>query len=632
MDSLRNKAYSSELLSSKMSIGSLASPQVNTFDKLLQFVREKYNQRLRALESAGENYKNLCGQDPAIKVMRESSITEKYADSRMNELFHSSIITENEQTITLLQNELMQKKSENLKLEQQLYFMKVELEKAEDRLKLGSDRNYYISPSSRENSRDLLDKEKQKTEALEHEIESMKTEITKSRELYYEYEKLQRYVEQLEDERDKFHESIGPQSEAKTIIEAQKQAGVETIKELQMAFKKKSKIFKKKILEQKQHIESLENEFKNTKKSRNPEPQPTEYSTQQMQELKNYYEKREADTIEKHKSQIISLQNQFQELMEKKIQQIQSQIDPRLMNNPISQEQYMEICRQKKDAENELLQMKVSILQYKEAKNDGYEKEITDAKIKLLKADEKISQQNILINEYEEAIHKYKEGILSKDKDIQTIKSLIQNDKSKIHKSQLLKLKNITFLMASQQANIKAAVEKHIKEMASEYMAKIKDFGAKLISKSKSLHNSKMSSLITENRNLSNLLRTNSEAFDRLQQEVQSEAIKIKVKSQKGIEKVVKECREKYEKEIEDLRAQIVRQREELEKAENSIQFGNHLNKQLKDEIDWLRNEKDNMRKKQVAIEERLTTQTSDFKVQIKNKQHEIDMLRKTIT
>ncbi|OMJ81752.1 hypothetical protein SteCoe_17690 [Stentor coeruleus] len=631
MDSLRNKAYSSELLSSKMSIGSLASPQISTFDKLLQFVREKYNQRLRALESAGENYKNLCSQDPAIKVMRESAITEKYADSRMNELFHSSLITENEQTITLLQNELMQKKSENLKLEQQLYFMKVELEKTEDKLKLGSDRNYYISPSSRENSKDLYEKEKHKTEALENEIESMKNEITKARELYFEYEKLQRYVEQLEDERDKFHESVGPQSEVKTIMEAQKQAGVETIKELQTAFKKKSKIFKKKILEQKQHIESLENDLKTTKKTRNPEPQPLENSSQQIQELKNYYEKREAEAIEKHKSQIISLQNQFQELMEKKIQQIQSQIDPRLMNNSISQEQYSEICRQKKEVENELLQMKISVLQYKETKNEGYEKEITDAKIKILKADEKISQQNMLINEYEEAIRKYKEGILSKEKDIQTLKSLLQNDKSKIHKSQLLKLKNITFLMSSQQTNIKAAVDKYIKEMATEYMAKIKDFGAKLITKSKSLHNSKMSSMITENRNLSNLLRTNSEAFDRLQQEVQSEAMKIKMKSQKGIEKVVKECREKYEKEIEDLRAQIVRQREELEKVENSVQFANHLNKQLKDEVDWLRNEKDNMRKKQIAIEERLTTQTSDFRVQMKNKQNEIDMLRKTI-
>ena len=528
MDSYRNRTLTSDLLGSKLSINSLFPPCKTLFEKLIQYTQEKYSQRLTRLEESSEIFKNSCKVDPALQAMKDNSITEKYMDQRIAELFQSSLLQENERTITSLQEEVIKQKAEILKLEQQISSKKQEFEKYEDKLRMSTSReNLYY----KENFNEVYEKEKKKNEALETKILELRKDLDKTREICKENEKLQRYCEQLEDERDKIAETFRSTNEFKTMMEAQKQAGFETIKELQNNFKKKSKSFKKKIIDQKAIIEKLENEIVLIKNNQG-EPKNIEKD-------KDFYEKKESELIEKHKQQIFNLQNQYQQLLESKIKEIQHQIDPKTTQNYISQEKYYELCKQKTELEIQFLQMKESI--------------------KSMKAND---------NTFE-----------------------IENLKNKL---QFYEQKN-----------------------------------NELESRLNSL-NSKLAALQTENKNLNLLLKNNSEAFDTLQEEVKNESLKMKQKNQISIENMIKENKEKAEKEFEYLKSQMDKYQELYQQSTYALQLETQVSKQLREEIDSLRSEKEQIRAKQNILEEKIDNQSKNFKLQLQNKKKEIDFLKQS--
>ena len=142
--------------------------------------------------------------------------------------------------------------------------------------------------------------------------------------------------------------------------------------------------------------------------------------------------------------------------------------------------------------------------------------------------------------------------------------------------------------------------------------------------------NSKLAALQTENKNLNLLLKNNSEAFDTLQEEVKNESLKMKQKNQISIENMIKENKEKAEKEFEYLKSQMDKYQELYQQSTYALQLETQVSKQLREEIDSLRSEKEQIRAKQNILEEKIDNQSKNFKLQLQNKKKEIDFLKQS--
>lgn len=641
MERYRNKLSTSDLANSRSHLHSPKSTFSN-FEKLLQYLREKYNERIEAIENAQNEFKKECALDAALSVMKQSPITEKFLDIRINEIFCSTLLQENEQTISKLQSELSQKEAELLKHSQSTKQTRPLT-------------NSNLHSESINNRQDLIEREKYNNEKLKEENSLIKKELSKTREICMENERLIKYCDQLENEREKINGS--GMKNFGTMIEAQKQAGIETIKELQMKFKKKSRLLKKKIVEQKGTIEGLIREIDELR----PKKVVMEGSGSKdgnLDKVKKVYERREVELIEKHKQQIMTLQNQYQGLLENKVKEIEEQINPRLRG--ISQEQYLELSRYNKELESQVnglkvqnsallelrtkneeletrnLKMENSLLslktqlelsEYKKkpAEIEKWQQEALlheESKIKLKKSEFRINELNTLNKALEEKLKLMSNSL----KSFQNSTTMHQNSAYSTS-FKLKKLQNQHFLLKSHLTSLKNAIIEDFISLKSDTTKKFSDFLKS--SKSKA---PKASLIVQENQKLTTLLRTNSEAFDRLQEEVRSEYSKIKLKSQEKLAETLREFRSKHDKEIEDLKQENRRIQDLLDRTNSTMFMDSHLNKQLKDEIDSLRTEKEAIRKKQQILEEKIQTQTNNFKIQLKHKQQELENLKKSNT
>ena len=653
MDYYRNKLLPSDLYISKK------PSQINSsalFEKLLQYLREKYSARLESIQNALNDFKKEVNLDAAIEVMKQSPITEKFLDVRVSEIFSNVLLEENEKTITALQAELGLKQAENLKLLNQIQ-SKNDIQGANfnqshnfSHFNQNSQAN-YLNFNNLQNtgkhetgSINYFNRDKAEIEKIQEENEILKKELNKAREICLENEKLHRYCEQLEEEREKINGS--EYKEMGKMIEAQKVAGIETLKEVQKRFKKKSKLLKKKIIEQKATIENLNQQI-SQQTSKKVKEDPV-----QLENLKKEYEKRETDLIEKHKQQIISLQYQYQNLLDNKVKEIESMINPKLktsendqtllkinkelehQNNYLrSQVSSITDLKNKNDQlelkntelENSLLTLKsqIDLIDYKKkpAEIEKWQQEALlheETKIKLKKLEIKFSETEKNNKSLEDKTKKLSDSL----KLSETLQS--QNKLSSIDSFKLKKLQNYIFLFKSQLSSLKNHLNESLISMKSEQHRKLID----LIRKIEKCSDQKSKNLIQENQKLTILLKSNSEAFDKLQEEVKSGYSKIKLKSQEKFIEGLKEVKLKYEKEIEEIKNENKRLHEMLEKANSTLMIDSGLNRQLKQEIDNLRTEKEAIRKKQILIEEKFQTQSNNFRNQLKNKQSELDLLK----
>ena len=671
MDSYRNKVLNSEVFGSKLSLNSLNHPVANNFEKLIQYVQEKYRQRLQSLEESAADFKHNCVSDLALLAMKENLITEKYMDQRIAELFQTHVIVENERTITILHNELAQKKSELLKSEQQIFTFKLEIEKYEDKYRLYSSREPNFS--NRDNIRELFEKERAKSEYYEGEIERMSKDLNKTREIFQENEKLQRYCEQLEEERDKIQSSSNTNPDLNLMIAAQKQAGFETIKELQDKFKRKIKALKKKIVEQKTIIENFDQGSYNA--AQKPEAKSFLNTERALNadELRVSFEKREFELLEKHKQQILNLQSQYKNLLDAKVKEIEEQINPRGEFGNISQEQYFDIVKRNNDLEKQLMhlqgvlknstgqdmnqsielkkslesyqkknselenslfllktQQEITELRNKAPFNEKYESELTshtETKFKLKRAEEDLSEMKLYIRDIEETNKQFKDSLAIKENQISKLKQSEQI--GKLLHMKLGKLKNHTNLLKSQLKNLQIYVKETVNGLLNEYIIKFKESLVKLSSIVQSYP--KINALRIENRNLCALLKNNSEAFDKLQEEVKIESSKMKASNHLVLENLIRENKLRHDREVEELKAQLQKSKEMNEKEGGSSQLDSHPTLQLMEEVENLRAEKEQFRRKLKVFEEKIDIQTNNFKTQLKNKQNEIELLKKAI-
>jgi predicted nucleic acid-binding Zn-ribbon protein len=673
MESYRNRTLGSELIGSKLSINSLFPNPKTAFDKLIQYLQEKYSERLKTLKDSADIFKNISNKDPALQVMKENSITEKYIDQRISELFHSTLLSEHEKTISSLQDELMHKKSENLKLEQSIFSYKIELEKYEDTLRGFNSKDNLESFSNRENFRETLAEEVKKKQELEKKIFDMSKTIERAKEICEENEKLRIYCEQLEDERDKMNQGLGSSKQINTMIEAQKQAGFETIKELQHGFKKKNKALKKKIVDQKSVIQDLEREIIDLKKNNSDELNSTNRN-QNLKDLKTSFEAREAEIIEKHKQQIISLQNQYKNLLDAKIKEIQEQFSLSA-DSYIPKEKYYELCKEKNELETQVLRLKdlynvpenfekqnsfinlkknlenaeknnrdlenrlftlktqqeISELRSKSSYNEKYENEITshaETKFKLKIAEEKMTDINSSLQELQNSNQKLKETLKSKEKELNKLKHSENPEKLKSLILSLGKLKKSSSTLKIHLKNFKAFSQESLANLYSEFKLMVNEI---IIKSSANPTSPKIYNLLAENKNLNELLKNNSKAFDKLQEEVKNETSRMKLKNQSLIDNIIAETKIKMNKEVEDLNTQLDKYKQMLENLSVSAQTEASLNKQLKDEIKNLQAEKEKTRTKLQTFEQKIETQTQNFKTQLKAKQTEIENLKKLI-
>jgi hypothetical protein len=631
MDYYRNKLSTSDLYHSKFPSTHQSS---QNFEKLLQYLREKYSERLESIQNAQNDFKKEVSLDAALSVMKQSPITEKFLDIRINEIFSSVLLQENEKTISSLQSELAQKQGEILKLSTSL--------------STSQPKPSHIKSSQNLSSfhfQDLNTREKAEFEKLKEENEFFKKELMKTREIFNENEKLQRYCEQLENDKEKF-----PGTEVKEMgkmIEAQKVAGIETLKEVQKKFKKKSKLLKRKIIDQKGIIEKLNLEIKDSK--------GVGSDSRKIEMIKENYEKRENEICERHKQQIISLQGQYQDILESKVKEIEEQINPKLKN--LNSDENLNRINKELENQNNHLKSQISCLAHLKIKNEQLEIKNIELENSLLKIKSQLEladykrkpaeiekwQQEALLHE-ETKIHLKKSE--SKLADLESTKRSLEEKTRKLSESlrslenhsfqikpnskpdefKLKKLQNQIFLLKSQLSSLKSNLIEGLSSMKSDLHRRLID----LIRSIEKSSDQRSKSLYSENQKMAVLLKNNSEAFDRLQEEVRGEYSKIKLKSQEKLAETLKDVRGKHEKEIEELKNENKKIRDLLDKANSTIMIDTHLNKQLKEEVENLRSEKEVIRKKQLILEEKIQTQTNNFRAQLKNKQQELETLKKS--
>lgn len=632
MDYYRNKPFPSELSINRYSSISQINP-LALFEKLLQYLREKYSERLESIQNASNDFKKSVNFDAALEVMRQSPITEKFLDVRISEIFSNVLLEENEKTITGLQTELGLKQAEILKLSGSIQVKNENqgnfLYQSQNFNHLNQNfGNFQNTGKLDESSINHQNREKGDFERIHEENAYLKKELNKTREVCMENEKLQRYCEQLEAEREKMNGS--DYKEMGKMIEAHKVAGIETLKEVQNRFKKKSKLLKKKIIEQKGTIENLNDKINELVKKKPKE------DFAQLDLLKKEYEQREVEIIEKYKQQIFSLQYQYQNLLENKVKEIESMINPKLITTENTQA--LKTAINELESENTYLRSQTNQIKSLKSKNQELHLQNTELinSLQNLKSqqhppDHKNSpeeleklQQEALQHEETKIKLKKLEAKLSETK--KSVNPPLSSLPSSLNTFKLKKLQNHVFLFKSQLSSLKNHLAESLISMKSEQHRKLID----LIRKIEKCSDQKSKNLQQENQKLSNLLKANSEAFDKLQEEVKSEYSKIKLKSQEKLIEALKDFKSKHEKEFQEIKNENKKLHELMEKANNTFMNDSHLNRQLKDEVDNLRAEKEVIRVKQEMLEEKFQTQSNNFRNQLKNKQIELETLKKS--
>ncbi len=129
------------------------------------------------------------------------------------------------------------------------------------------------------------------------------------------------------------------------VIQAEQKANVQAAEQLQLKFKKKSKQFKKKIIEQRSTIETLDNQLKASKLAIEELKKANEKRAGLMQEdlkrVRDEWERKcneiqleskrkEAEIMSKYQLQISSMQGQFQSLMDQRVSEIQAEMSTQI--------------------------------------------------------------------------------------------------------------------------------------------------------------------------------------------------------------------------------------------------------------------------------------------------------------
>lgn len=602
MDFLFSKRRKSGPQDEKLTLDELAGTGKN-FCKLVEFVREMYEKRVESLEKALSECKDWEFIDPALKAMKDFYLTEKFIQARGDEIALMCVSRESERTVDMLQAQLAKKQAEVFKLEEKLFNVKISASEGGQLSKnSGKISNFH------ENFRELWENEKKNNENLRIQLGVKSKELKKTQEICEENQKLMKYCEQLEAERDLF--VIRNQDKHKFELEGSH--GYNETTNMQVL------ILENKLKDQQALIEGLQNEL--TESKRVKIGSQGKFIT-------------EKELIEKHKMQIDALREHYEKLMEEKLRDIHKDIESN--TKVVSEEKFYEVCRQKIDLENQLSATKSQTNLLNKSKSDYLSNKeiiiIENLKQELHTEQNQHKQTREKLSRYEKKLSDSESLIRKQEETIKKLQEFSAQNKKTIHTFNAFKLKKIKdslFLLKSHLASISLDQAKSL----STIQAELKSHLITILSSLPQLHNkSFLCSLQSENQSLTAKLRVNSEAFDQLQAEVKTESLMWKQKFNEKISKITKDLKKKYEADLSLLRSECDKLKSQLDVASNTMSVNGHIIEQLKIENQNLRTDKEEIKKKQALLEEKIQIQNNNFKIQLKNKQLELDLIKKTI-
>lgn len=372
--------------------------QDEKYEQLKQF----YEQRIESITAFAHKFYDIVQKDEVLGAMQGNSVSEKFANHRLRELYEETMLKECEFTIQNLQNEIISQKmiitrveadrnkyltqlkmfedslkgsdldikkleKENYDLKTKINSMRTEFEEAVKRRdremsnKFEDFKGTFIREElgkKEKTSHELesvkysLEKERAKNKSLEDEFRKCKKELEKflgAEDYSKKYERVQDENEllkskcaRLEDQQEKLQKQIANyEKQLKSILSAEQKASNEALSTLHQKYKTRSKAFKKKILDQKQTIEGLDQQLKSYKQGLEDYKKSLEKkslgSQDDLKKVKDEWEKRcsdlhlefqrkEAELSTKQQIQLVSLQNQYQTLLEEKVHELQREM------------------------------------------------------------------------------------------------------------------------------------------------------------------------------------------------------------------------------------------------------------------------------------------------------------------
>lgn len=344
------------------------------YEERLSYMKEEYEQRIESITAFAHKFYEIAQTDEALLTMQGNKVSEKYANHRLRELFEETMLKESEFTINKLQRDLVSVKALVLKLEMEKRLLEKSVKQAENANKR-QDRNSKIMENPKRQDKNvytknefsdvakgkdnellnrnpnmqinfessqqeqieyqhfLLEKERNHNKILEDEIKKLKSLInnTKTQENLHElYQKSKQENSHLHEKLQELEQSYNTlqkksqnyQNQLKTILSADQKSTNEALNLLQDKYKTRSKMFKKKIIEQKQTIEILDQELKNLKQIIDDNKK----TPNNHEKIKTEYENKCNEIHKKYQIQISSLQNQYKKLLDDRVEDIQKEV------------------------------------------------------------------------------------------------------------------------------------------------------------------------------------------------------------------------------------------------------------------------------------------------------------------
>lgn len=547
MDFYSNKFSLSEVKARELTVNELKSSNFQPYKSIINYIKELYSDRVKRLEASLSNLKTWESIDPALQIMKENHVIEHFLSARSDEIFNLCLKNETEKTIESLQFELSKKQFEIFRLEQIVFESKHGVYEAS--------RGKYLTDSLRENFRDLWEKERLKNEKLAEEIEEKNNEINE----------LKLYCDNLRQDAERMNWQRDNEKGQNNMRDARSEI------ELKEKYKGKMSLFKKKILEQRDLIENLQLQVKNRVNDWKSEKHS-------LKSNENYISKQE------YESKIQELKEYYEKIMENKLKEIHNELNPDL--RVVSEEKFYEVCREKINLERKLtnsLSPRSPNLnshgQEKNRNNEFNENEIINIREKL-----KLSENRCSL------LEEQNNNLLIKFKSLQDRTHSYKTTQNPI-KPKLKNLENLSFLFKTQLDSIKAQHVQLLSLLKSETRRIYSDI-------LNFFSSSKINFIDIQNKDLKNKLKSNSEAFDKLQEEVKSAKQIWKIKFRTKIDKVIKELKNKYEIELNEKINECNQLKMRLDKSYGDMNVSGYMIKQLKKEISQLRSEREEIRKR----------------------------------
>ena len=344
----------------------------------LQQLKDFYEERLSSLSKQLQLFFSELDSDEIFKAMQENSLSREFAMQRASELFTEIMRSEQEQAIHKQQNELIEYKTLNLKLEYEKQKLSSICESIEENLKKSEsereklyhelqiaksrleEAGYQIEESSKRKDYEWMQKLDMSLRKMEDKLQDSETKYLITRKeldsaslnrksadsMAVELENLRDRVKNQESSHMRQVDDVRKDYQG-IITELERRC--ESIQNQYKEFKKqsedlaasqqsviknlvdKSKQFKQKIISQKNKLQDFSKLSKES--SVNLDAARSNYEkiiTELEERIKNLnkeFNLKENENLNKHQSQIINLQNHYQQMMDMKLTEMQKEVE-----------------------------------------------------------------------------------------------------------------------------------------------------------------------------------------------------------------------------------------------------------------------------------------------------------------